>query len=172
LYNGERIKSLAVKMKLELKHLAPYLPYGLKLQGTENKIFGIKDAQYELFKLSKGLNGNAIMSGRVRSKLGGTFSVVDFEIRKDADLLLKPILRPLSDIKKPILINDEVVVFYSRHDLRIDEGCFCDVYDAYYGESPKAFVPITEINWWMFEYHFDVFGLITAGLAIDINTLP
>lgn len=124
-------------MKTELKHLAPYLPYGLKSY-----------VEYDGHKLIKDINVNNVMC------------IVDGEV------LSKPILRPLSDLTKEIEVNMEK--FYPYEKLHL---CYSDVTnflndDLWIGQ------------WWdyekvtkLFEWHFDVFGLIEKGLAIDINTL-
>lgn len=65
----------------------------------------------------------------------------------------KPILRPLSDISDGLFKSFE---FCHEDDLFI---CIKN------GDVPyKKMVEL-------FKYHFDLFGLIDAGLAIDINTI-
>lgn len=134
-------------MKLELKHLAPYLPYSLKviniLENKKSKIyskvdgedFGVDDSPVEMFEL----NSQWVM-----------------------DRIYKPILRPLSDYKdinSPAMNNlgadistqIELVVFANQ------EKSLASVSYQLYEEMCRA--------------HIDVFGLIEKGLAIDINTL-
>lgn len=129
-------------MKLEIKYLAPYLPYGLKGIATdENQGIEI------LLSLSKS------------------------EIITDIDCIVysdwKPIFRPLSDLT---IFYDEIcwILFDSRNpnnyesskfevDQVIKEGVAFDTYNGF-------------VNW-MYENHFDVFGLIKHDLAININTL-
>ena len=120
-------------MKLELKHLAPYLPYSLK--------YLYNDEILELDGLD--VNGDAF-----NCDMGET----PFEN-------IKPILRPLSDLTK---VNG-----FSLSDM-ISHG----YHNPFW--LPENF----EVKYLMhldFEklvsWHFDVFGLIPAGLAIDINTL-
>jgi len=135
-------------MKLELKHLAPYLPYGLKKYCPTSNV------------------------------LIHHYLPLDF-IQSTIDLHCsfgwKPILRPMSDLNKMIqhpTDKSEKCVISSFYDLEIDEdGDYCDSFYADQCESPSALVPVTSINWYLFEWHFDVFGLIEKGLAIDINTL-
>lgn len=122
-----------MKMKLELKHLAPYLPYGLK--------YIYKGIEWDLTHLETST--------------------------KDREY--KPILRPLSDLTKEIEVNGEKFVPFD--------------YISDYNPNTKEIYPcvimddgIIEMHYWkdfekLFEWHFDVFGLIDAGLAIDINTL-
>lgn len=76
---------------------------------------------------------------------GRTLSIMDVEE------YAKPILRPLSD-----LTNKE-------SNLLLDKDILAVTYDIKlirYGDVLK-----------LLEWHFDVFGLIEKGLAIDINTI-
>ena len=123
-----------MKTKLELKHLAPYLPYNLQCVG-----YGMK------------IRLNAHMLQKVDS------------------LIVKPILKPLSD-----LINDDLrksmdMVGHSSHiDWTTNER-----ESIIKGRGHQAWmkdIPFAIIQY-LFENHFDVFGLIPEGLAIDINTL-
>jgi len=141
-------------MELEVKHLAPYLPYGLKLVFENGRQIIMKYLAHE----DKNIYVSCLDGI-------GSYSVSDWGI--------KPILRPLSDLDKPIVTDKNLTVKPSiDFDLVKDEdGNWCDEFMADYGESPTAKVDVTQMNLWLFEYHFDVFGLIPAGLAIDINTL-
>ena len=123
--------------KLELKHLAPYLPYGLKV------IFG--GEQDELLGT---LNNGAILktqSSRLNSWVNSYVVSLDE---------IKPILRPLSDIPNYVIEN---IGYKNLNMLTID---------IISGNLPIIFFNDLVKN------HYDVFGLIGAGLAIDINTLP
>jgi len=136
---------------LELKHLAPYLPYGLKGK------FNVQDVDL-----------NAPWEFRTK------------ELRTDSvDFFLKyckPTLRPLSDLTKEIEVNGEKFV----PDLRIGTDKWCNTMffeddflkgitrrETSYNIKQCSFNVIQNL----FEWHFDVFELIPAGLAIDINTL-
>jgi hypothetical protein len=140
--------------KITLKELAPYLPYG---------------AQYK--------------SGYGNIRKLNLSSVVKLYAYKKIDC--KIILRPLSDLTK---------------GNRSEEGdSYLDELDHMYGDCVSTFeisknnellyftakdeVSQTETHtytersmpWYLMEFllqrHFDVFGLIDKGLAIDINTL-
>lgn len=116
--------------KLELKHLAPYLPYGLTGICTE-EFTGIETVY-----------GISYYKGSSDVYLITSFDDLDIEY-------FKPILRPLSDLTKKEYKNS----FYGNPlDYKIDELPY------------KVFIKLLEL-------HFDVFGLIEKGLAIDINTL-
>ena len=133
----------ATKMKLELKHLAPYLPYGLK---------GLckRPPHYESFEINCKLLGlSPMLIVKCYDKSGNKW--------KGKDELLftefKPILRPLSDLA----LEDA-----KEHNYP-DEGHL--ERSLLSGHAPYSV-------WIEFvKEHYDVFGLIEKGLAIDINTL-
>lgn len=117
-------------MKLELKHLAPYLPYGLK-----GEIFNDLDV----------ITGLDIEHSIVETLNNGNCLIDNF----------KPILRPLEDLKKSgvdfgVYNNDNLQEFNK---------------EIIYGNCSYNSMKILLKN------HFDVFGLIPNGLAIDINTI-
>jgi hypothetical protein len=117
-------------MKLELKHLAPYLPYdvNIKIINTNRnyKVNTIKKLSNQLFS--------------------------DYFLKSAT--IFKPILRPLSD-----LINSNVK---DEHGEPIDYE-----YKSLSLIQLNAYYKIELL----FKNHFDVFGLIEKGLAIDVNTL-
>ena len=114
-------------MRLELKHLAPYLPYDI---------------------------GCVIPLGYHRTL---DVNILQIMIKENFfKCYLK--LRPLSDLTKEIEHNGESFVPIDYLEDMIDFSCGYE-----------------RIEYWkvqqLIEWHFDVFGLISAGLAIDINTL-
>ena len=167
--------------KLELKHIAPYLPYKLKIY-------------YELVNDRNQLDWEL------------TCTNVDFLLMNQN----KPILHPLSDLTKPCLPDDKIPLIelcdIERGQIYWTDGgnksiIDCDDFkgqkvvqhDSY--DSIMAFGFNTELKMFygtidiavesqqtniikqielfqkLFEWHFDVFGLIEKGLAVDINTL-
>ena len=78
----------------------------------------------------------------------------------------KPILRPLSDLTTEIEINGikfvpiNILNYISDIHLRINGEI-----EGFSG------IPVYDDFQKLFKWHFDVFGLIDAGLAIDINTI-
>lgn len=141
-------------MKLEQKHLASYLPYGLKIQGQTHE---------EIAELS------------ALSKYGINIKDRSFQYGEWADIFdIKPILRPLSDLTKEIEIDGEKFVPYEKCKSVVNESQWikiCNTIDINGGEYSN----ICDMPYWwvnkLFEWHFDVFGLIEKGLAVDINTL-
>jgi hypothetical protein len=146
-------------MKLELKHLSPYLPYKLKCELLNYK----SDYVGEKYGIINGfyyLGGEVHYTFKDRSTAGKT---------RD---LIKPILRPLSDFNKFTNING--VDFYPLNEIhKIFNGSI----DCYKVKKMWKFNDWNTKNIQygifikMIEWHFDVFGLIEKGLAIDINKL-
>ena len=120
-------------MKLELKHLAPYLPYDLE--------FYVQHA-----------NG---------TRLNNWCMTIDTDLRAVLEQQNKPILRPLSDLTKEINMDGDMVSAYEILPRREKED-YKNPIIGYWSWNAMLI---------LFEYHFDVFGLIEKGLAIDINTL-
>ncbi len=146
-------------MKLELKHLAPYLPYGLK--GETPNGFGIitelRDNQHYSVKIEIEKRKDNAPKGIIKGKtvLEDDYHRID---------IVKPLFRPLSDLTKEIEHNGELLKYFffgkgGEHD--------------YYVKKPIK--KVTGLSYdrvqRLFELHFDVFGLIEKGIAVDINTL-
>ena len=139
-------------MKLEIKHLSPYLPYQLNciVDGKIEKLVGIK--LHELY---------------YHRSYGNTFGQIE---------LCKPILRPL-DLTKEIEVNgdkfvpqNEFFILYGSDVPKIGKNLWKEIFidNIKYSSIDSISYGVVEK---LFEWHFDVFGLIPAGLAIDINTL-
>ena len=116
-------------MKLELKHLAPYLPYGLKIKTKHG------------FDTMETLNGWLVNGDHEESYC--------YEDHPNETLEFKPILRPLSDVVK---MNKSLYESYLMSGCEIDRMPYLSILAC-------------------LENHYDIFGLIDAGLAIDINTI-
>ena len=131
-------------MKLETKHLAPYLPYKLK---------GI----YEMSSKQKQETLQAIDTlGKCRTDE----DLMWFEIK-----MFKPILQPLFND------NFDYTIFLMDN---FPEEKWADAYNDIMngvGFGVKIEQIPYELHEFLFENHIDVFGLIEKGLAIDINTL-
>lgn len=187
--------------KLELKHIAPYFAYGLKCEILNYKC----DYVGEKYGI---INGYYFYAGEPHY----TFKTRE-ESGKRGDLI-KPILRPLSDLIKEIEIdgkkfiplveiaktalcdttkivgpsktktdygvmfdveNDEDSfkheVFAYSHEIKMF-GRHYRTYPHYEHTSQILFVPNQlELFEKLYEWHFDIHGLIDSGLAVDINTL-
>ena len=132
--------------KLELKHLAPYLPYGLKIQGINHG---------EIAELSCCTETSVNITART------------FQYGMWADIFdIKPILRPLSDLTKVIQHNGNEFIPYIEYNYIREFLEELSTLDHTYMDHVQY--KVIEV---LFELHFDVFGLIEKGLAIDINTI-
>ena len=136
-------------MKLELKHLAPYLPY--KVEIYQPNVDG-----RNTFTLD--IEGLRIME------------VQSFEY-------FKPILRPMSSLTKELYYkltgkteNDSFGFWYGKHNGDNDKREY--IYHSGY-TSRQYFLceGYGQFNYKMMDFffknHFDVFGLIPAGLATE-----
>ena len=155
-------------MKLELKHLAPYLPYGLKIK-----------LDLEVLEL-KGLDDWHLIIDKQNSH--NEFIAMPIGIKSH-----KPILRPLSDLfikrfddENGGLRHIDIIsskIFFDNH---IDE--VTTHANFWYGLINSMVYPTLsqskELTDFLYENHYDVEalfnngnGLIEKGLAIDINSL-
>lgn len=137
-------------MKIELKHIIPYLPYGLNVM-FDNKLTGILS----------GIRPNLLTELIVMEELDNNTPIYKNWCLGDT----KPILKPLSSLKSDKGFirkfggdnpNNLRMCNLDIDDL-INNGLEFETYYGYYE--------------WLIENHFDVFGLIENNLAIDINTL-
>ena len=127
-------------MKLEMKHLALYLPFKMKYKNTKN------DNIYTMRSLSSEIE------------------MVDFGWGDAMELQeVIPILKPMSDILKPI-DNDERNISYAS-ELKLYAGV-----DKDYAISMTLGLDFETINK-LIEWHFDVFNLHENGLCIYYNEL-
>lgn len=150
-------------MKLELEHLAPYLPYELKIKvenGIDNGIFELQPVMLTI-QDHEGIN-----------KFNKWF--IQYES--------KPLLRPLSDLTKEIEHNGDKFVpiielypFFDKQPSNVKMICNqeLDYAESHYygGGSLKVNTKYPLENRYdliekLFEWHFDVFNLIENGLAI------
>lgn len=152
-------------MKLELKHLAPYLPYGLRFISS-------MDIPFEEY------GKNPIWTCEGVTKLFGDYCLTTPE-NNDAYAMqsCKPILRPLSDLTKEIEHNGEKFVPMEKA-VTMRGSSINHLSDS--GKQSAANALIRDISSQKLSYgyveiliswHFDVFGLIEQGLAVDINTV-
>lgn len=133
-------------MKLELKYLAPYLPYRLNVE--------IKRLKYPIQSEFVELTVNNI-----------------HQIKNTKLWQFKPILRPMSDLKKDINHKGEKItpIYWLEEqyfNLDLHEQAKELIKDPRWVNQSDYMLICHLIEW-----HFDVFGLIEKGLAIDINTI-
>jgi len=171
-------------MKLELKHLAPYLPYGLQVNANDSDLhienFTGEISSWEYYNT----RFNVWNEYKIESHMVGIENI-------------KPILRPLSSMTNDEATNLFKIVFkydyldedfpivssvWDDSSISIKTGNFnrcrrieIDVQDGVLsikveynlGECLVGGAVSYNINEWLFKHHFDVFGLIDNDLAID-----
>ena len=157
--------------KLELKHLAPYFPYGLNCEILNynsdyvGKRFGV-------------IKGYYFYAGEPHYMFNGK------DVAGKDTSLFKPILRHLSGLNVMFEHNDVQISpllelakkLYNKEPESFDSMSTCIKWVDYQiieqVKEPKGY---DNIPHWSFQdlikWHFDVFGLIDTGLAVDINTL-
>lgn len=140
-------------MKIEIKHIAPYLPY--KINPLKIKWF---DGIYTLDGLTGAWNVDLRQAMMVKRN-------VHIET-------IKPILRPLKDKIKEGKSPDDTG-YIDPNDLFIDHNGNLAIDFSVGGQtiSWDIFSIQNYLNEEYFSKHYDVFGLIPAGLAIDINSI-
>lgn len=148
--------------KLTLEHLAPYLPYGLKL--------------YHVGYKAKHILDTSIKEGVYDREM----SAVTLTAMVNGNEYLKPILHPLSDLTKEIEHNGEkfVPIDYINGEFRLEipnkielQNWVKNISIHFVLAEWVGIEDLYKLFKLLFQWHFDVFGLINKGLAIDINTL-
>ena len=132
-------------MKLELKHIIPYLPYELKVD----------------------YNGKMWYTDCVT--LYNDIILIDESKVTPASICdVKPILRPLSSMTEKELeelediIDCNFYIYVSGGEIEIEENTT----DPYNGKSSLKMETLHRVYEWLFSHHFDVFNLIDRGLAV------
>lgn len=133
--------------KLELKHIAPYLPYGLKAISVNTKEVRTVTLLHFTYDANTVGHNHLIYHGLL----------IDKHI---------PILRPLSNLKEEHLIDFYPFTSSDLELIDINEW----IEELIHMIKGNDKFQLMQFNL-LFEWHFDVFGLIDKGLAIDINTL-
>ena len=137
-------------MKLEPKHIIPYLRYNLKFK-------------------EKNYAGTHLLCGIIENELWFKDNYGDnFEVNI-SDESMKPMFRPLSDFKKEQI--EEIKAFLDQN--------WCEVYDDFFDAlfehdwlmHTRILMCPYEILQWFFKNHYDVYGLIEDDLEKNINTL-
>lgn len=140
-------------MKLEIKHLAPYLPYGLKAK----------------FQAKNKKTCRKYVIGTI-SVMYSDCSICCYDTVNATPDQFKPILRPLSDLTKEIEIDGKKFVPMDElgklFDMNVVEYCFISQnLDRHKLIQKSIGYSVAEK---LFEWHFDVFGLIDQGLALPL----
>ena len=134
-------------MKLELKHLSAYFPYSLRFIHNNEGVDIVT-------------NINLKITNRRLSKTND----------------VKLLLRPLSDLTKEIEVNGEKFFPIERlrsefSNIYFEIGILNSLVIKGKNENFIIYSSTILINEKLCEWHFDISGLIDAGLAVDINTV-
>lgn len=141
-------------MELELKHLTPYLPYGLKLQYVVRE-------KVEKIGIMKSISHNEDETHPTRVSISLMYN-------EEHIWMFKPLLKSLQKFE-----YDDIIQIKEHLGL----GNWCDAYDQYFdawfddvANVDKLILQAPyEIMQFFLECHFDVFGLIDAGLAVELK---
>ena len=139
--------------KIELKDIAAYLPYGLKVIYEEH--FGLND--YEI----KDINAVNVCSGTIEILCNHSYIWTD---------KYKTILVPLSDLTKEINGKIGLTELLKLNSFNTDLMSWEEQLEYLDIFTKKDLINLADALW-MFEHHFDIYGLIDKRLAVDINTL-
>lgn len=126
-----------------IKDLCARLPYGVKVL-FENKVFSIDyiSAKYEEIKL-------------------------DIPDNYTLDITnVKPYLFPLSSMTRKQLFDVQEII--GKNEIEIEDG-FLHIIN--YDRNTIAYLEILAVFEWFYKNHFDIYGLIPMGLAIDATGL-
>ena len=134
-----------MELKQKQKYLAPYLPYGLKLQREGHK------EPYHL------------VSASYTPPFFNGVNIDDTFFDGETFERFIPILRPLSDLTKEIEHNGEKLTPIVELKLWVK----ADVDDVIGSPLNCEYYMVQKL----FEWRMDVFGLIESGLAVDVNQL-
>jgi len=158
-----------------IKEIAPYLPYGLEviILNYKSDYVGIKKSFINGFYFIKNNPHFTYVGGST----GKSFDDCKFIMRPLSDLTL-PCLEdgkiPLVELGKIAFPNSEWHL--DSNVVESDTGMWFLFNEDSNGFSVDGTVSNYVPNQFqlfqkLFEWHFDIFGLIEEGLAIDINTL-
>lgn len=129
--------------KINLEQLAPYLPYGLLVKSKGGTVFRMS--------LTNNMKGSGVEDRTIDMILSNGYT---------------PLLRPLSQLSEEITHNGESFIPMSENDPSPLD--YTDLsFDSFNGREV--------VNWntpyitmqLLFKWHFDVFGLIKLGIAIE-----
>lgn len=126
-----------------IKDLCARLPYGVKVL-FENEVFSIDyiSAAYEEIKLDIPDNYTLNISN------------------------VKPYLFPLSSMTKEQLFDVQEII--GKNEIEIEDG-FLHIINS--DRNTVSYLEILAVFEWFYKNHFDIYGLIPMGLAIDATGL-
>ncbi len=164
---------------MELKHVLGYFPYKLELQYMDCQSLRKRKAYLTSMSIDE------IETTYKRKIKGCSGDLIAWKGHNNVlEMKVKPILRPLSDLTKEIEVNGvtfEPAYFFEITD---DSDSYCYEFDSGNIKLIKLLESISKHNIHfdikflpnivvekLYEWHFDIHGLIEKGLAINVNTL-
>jgi len=146
-------------MKLELKQLAPYLPYELKFITPKHRI---KYGEQTILT-ARGLSLQDDLSLNIEF-------LFDNELYFSNEMKsCTPILRHCNDFDKEITHNGNTFIPYDLAKSVVSEKQWALIVET----VTKDYTKWVDFPYWyvrlLLEWHFDIFGLIDNGLAVNIN---
>jgi len=129
-----------------LKKIAPYLPYGLQCYGASD-VWTIH---------SMGIENISFFNGIILQECSFDYFFTDYSL----------LFRPLSDLTKEIEVDGNKIT-HSFNLFNVKNDIKCVYFINTIKDKTMCFYQAERL----LEWHFDIFGLIEKGLAIDINTL-
>ena len=177
------------ELKLELKHLAPYLPYGLKLytKGSGNEyirtLAGLSDKGVSVYSKTdpvasdQKINLYKPILKPISNLDGGQlielFEIAYKQVYKTVDETLNNFhFHGWDDDNFGLVVNDDTFTYGFSMDFEGQQD-FRFSYKHINAEYPNSMLMINKLELFekLIEWHFDVFNLIGLGLAIDATTL-
>jgi hypothetical protein len=145
-------------MELEVKHLAPYLPYGLKLQYLVRE-------KVEQTGIMKSISHNEDETHPTRVSISAMYN-------EEHIWMFKPLLKPLSKLSNEELIPIGLLIRdIEKHKATYKDNIFA-VGDAkaWIRTGMKPVLSLLQVQGIMehlYSVHADIFKLIDAGLATE-----
>lgn len=136
--------------KIELKHLAPYLPFGLKMCNYEKKL------EFLLLSLSPNSDIDIISTDEVYDGENGKGTNLYYFDRQQ----FYPILKPLSQLTEQEVAKVEIAL-----------GGLSNFGILTRIQQEVLFYSNYNMIEYLLSNHYDIFGLIEKGLAVDAKTL-
>ena len=133
--------------ELLLKDLCARLPYGVIVETPKGKGH-VCDVNLTMFGTKVGVNISPIIRD--------TFSIND----------VKPYLFPMSSMTKEQLFKVQEIL--GKNEIEIGDG-FLNIIDS--NRNTLTYLEILALLEWFYKNHFDIYGLIPMGLAIDATGL-
>ena len=145
----ERIFITQEQKDLLLKDLCARLPYGVKVKFIVNEVSAIEE------KFIYNIDGEYSYITDGKSYL--TLDIIKALFNNHLDDI-KPYLFPLSS-----MTEEQQKEFYDKY-------CWSDGGDGFEMDSCSHYYALEKLDW-LIKNHFDVYGLIPMGLAIDATGL-